>query len=230
MPTATRHRRARGSLQPFPERQRRGRPEQEPRRIGVDQVGLAIESRHQQQRAGHDQPDPCAIAPRQEMKADRDRERKLDHRCHPPRRDVFHPVAEDCVGRQVQLASQRRMEIDAESTVRPVVEQRDGVEQVLQLTRSAHLPELLPPLGRHHLAVPIGRLVPGQAEVTDRRNERDQHHDQDGQRPGDAFPRRQGGTALVRVHALALSKRPAPPAQCDIVTSQINIRTTAKLY
>ena len=125
MPTATRQRRRLGLVQPFPERQGRRRPEQEARRVGIDQVGLAVQPGHQQQRAGHDQPHPHAVAPRQEVKADRDREGKLDDRRHPPRGDVFHPVTEKGVGCQVQLARQRRMKIDAVPAVRPEVEQRD---------------------------------------------------------------------------------------------------------
>ena len=51
------------------------------------------------------------------------------HRRHPPRRDVLHPVAEERVSRQVQLAGQRRMEVDAVPAVRPVVQESCGVEQ-----------------------------------------------------------------------------------------------------
>ena len=36
-----------GLVQPFPERQGRRRPDQEARRVGIDQVGLAVKPGHQ---------------------------------------------------------------------------------------------------------------------------------------------------------------------------------------
>ena len=62
------------------------------------------------------------------MKADRDREGKLDDRRHPPRGDVFHPMTENGVGRQVQLARQRGVKIDAVPAIRPEVEQGERIE------------------------------------------------------------------------------------------------------
>ena len=171
MPTATRQRLRVWLVQPFPERQGRRRPDQEARRVGVDQVGLAIEPGHQQERAGHDQPHPRPIAPRQEMKADRDRQGKLDNRRHSPRRDVFHPMTEKGVGRQVQLACQRGVKIDAVPSIRPVVEQVERVERLLDVTPGMDLAHLLPPLDREHLAVTVRRFIPGQPEIADRRHQ-----------------------------------------------------------
>ena len=130
-------------------------------------------------------PDPGPVPSRQEMEADRDRQGELDDRRHPPRRDVLHPAAEERIRRQVQLAGQRRMEVDPVSAVRPVVEQScRGRAAPGPPPRSATCAQLLPPLGRHDLAVPVRRLVPGQAEVARRRDQggqRDRENSQRGQ-------------------------------------------------
>jgi len=105
-------------------------------------------------------------------------------RRHPPGRDVLHPMTEEDVSGQVQLAGQGRMEIDAEPPVRPIVQKRHGVEQLVDLTPRTRATKLLPPLDRHHLAVSIGRLIPGQAEIAgrgDHRDHRDRPDSQGGQ-------------------------------------------------
>ncbi len=66
---------------------------------------------------------------------------------------------------QVQLAGQRRVEVDSESRVRPVVEKRFRIEQAADLGPRPGMGELVPPLGRHDLAVSVGGLVPGEADV-----------------------------------------------------------------
>ena len=116
------------------------------------------------------------------MKADRDREGKLDHRRHTPRGDVFHPLTEHGVSRQVQLPRQRRVKIHAVAAVRPVVGQIVRIDQLLDILPRTNMPQLFPPLLRQDLAVSIGGLVPGQAEIADRRNQRCQGDHQDDQR------------------------------------------------
>ena len=89
-------------------------------------------------------------------------------------------MAEDRVRRQVQLAGQRRMEVDPVSAVRPVIQERGRVEQRPGIVPGADMRPLLPPLGRHDLAIPVRRLVPGQAQVADRGHQRDQRGRKDG--------------------------------------------------
>ena len=84
-------------------------------------------------------PTASPIAAGQEAETDRDRQGKLDDRCHPPRRDILHPRAEERMGRQVQLAGQGRVKIDAEPGVRPVVEQGFRIQQSCgSLPRTGH--------------------------------------------------------------------------------------------
>ncbi len=71
-------------VQSIPERQGGGRPQEEPGDVGIDQMGLAVKPRHEQQRARHDQSRRDSIPASQEAEADRDGQRKLDDRCHPP--------------------------------------------------------------------------------------------------------------------------------------------------
>ena len=66
--------------------------------------------------------------------------------------------------------------------VGPVVEERVGIEQAADLAPGPGLGELLPPLGRHDLAVPIGRLVPGQADVARGGHQGDESDRKDQQR------------------------------------------------
>ena len=74
--------------------------------------GLAVEPGHEQERARHRPAHPGPIAAGQEPEADRDRQRELDDRGHPPRRDVLHPRTEQGMSREVQLAGQRRVKVD----------------------------------------------------------------------------------------------------------------------
>ena len=60
--------------------------------------------------------------------------------------------AEERMGRQVQLAGQRRMKVDAEPAVRPVVEQGHGIEQAA---------DLAPSTGRAKAAPTTARRSPG---------------------------------------------------------------------
>ncbi len=94
----------------LPERQGRGRPEQEPRHIGPRDVAVSIDPRHAQQGTRHHPANPCPIPPRQEPETDRDRERIFENRGQPPRRNILHPAPRRCVRRQVQLPGQRGSE------------------------------------------------------------------------------------------------------------------------
>ena len=126
------------------------------------------------QRTGRNQPYPPSITPRQEVKADRDREGKLEHRRHSPRRDVFHPVTEKRVSRQIQLARQRGVKIDAVPPVWPEVKQCERIERLLEVSPGVHMAHLLPPLGREQLAVTVCRFIPRQPEITHGRNQRNE--------------------------------------------------------
>src|SRR5208337_570460 len=57
------------------------------------------------------------------------------------------------------------MKIDAEPGVWPVVKEGFRIKQAAGLSPGPGMSELVPPLGRRDLAVAIGGLVPGQADV-----------------------------------------------------------------
>ena len=167
-----------GLVQPLPERQGRGRPEEEPGHVGRRDVAVAVDAGHEQERARHHPADPGAVPPRQEPEPDRDRQRVLEDRGQPSRRDVLHPAAEEGVRQQVRLAGQGRVEVPPEATVGPVIEQGVRLEQRRHVGPGPRLGEPLPPLGGHLLAVAVRRLVPGQAEVAGRRHRGRQRHGQ----------------------------------------------------
>ena len=91
-----------GLVQPLPERQGRGRPEEEPGHVGRRDVAVAVDAGHEQERARHHPADPGAVPPRQEPEPDRDRQRVLEDRRQPTRRDVLHPAAEEGVRQEVR--------------------------------------------------------------------------------------------------------------------------------
>ena len=66
---------------------------------------------------------------------------------------------------QVQLAGQGGVEIDAEPGVWPVVKESFRIKQAADFSPGPGMSELVPPLGRHDLAVAIRGLVPAQADV-----------------------------------------------------------------
>ena len=145
-------------MQPIPERQGDGHPEQEPRDIRVDQVRLAVKPGHEQERAGHDQAHRGPVPAGQEGEADRDRQGELETEAIRRAGDVLHPRPEDRMGRQVQLAGEGWMKVDAVPAVGPVVEESHGIDQPADLGPRPGMGELLPPLLRQILSQMRGKI------------------------------------------------------------------------
>ena len=80
------------------------------------------------------------------------------------------------------LASQRRMEIDAVSSIRPVVQEGCGVQHIPEIVPGADLCPFRPPLLRHELAISVRRLIPGQPQVARRGDQSSQRDRENGQR------------------------------------------------
>ena len=121
------------SVERVPEGDRRRSPEQDAGRVGARDVTVPVDPWHQQEvrRTPHRRPTARIAAP--ETQKNRDRQAVFTHRSQPARRDVFHPVLECRMRQQAQLPCQRRVKIRAVAAVRPVVDQRIGIEQVAQV-------------------------------------------------------------------------------------------------